>query len=237
MADIVILKLGTALESLRNRRGDFEHYFANALGVPFESCRVADPRYDDELPAPENCRAVVITGSPEMITHDPDWSLRSENWIRQGIDQGTPFLGICYGHQLLAKTLGGAAGWTQQGMEIGTTDIDVFPDAWPNGFWHQPPGRITIQTCHSQSVHELPAGARLLASNSHDRIQGFAWGDQVWGFQFHPEFDVDIVRAYLQAESEKLRSGGRDPQQIFEQTHESDDGRTLLRAFARFAGM
>src|SRR5699024_8582920 len=106
MSRIIILKLGTALDSLLARRGDFEHYFAAGLGVPIESCRIVDPRYGDAFPEHDECRAVVITGSPEMITDDPDWSRNSERWIREGIDRGTPFLGICYGHQLLAKVLG-----------------------------------------------------------------------------------------------------------------------------------
>lgn len=237
MSRIIIMKLGSALESLRARRGDFEDYFAAGLGVPFDSCRIVDPRRGEALPAHDECRAVVITGSPEMITDDPDWSRNSERWIREGIDRGTPFLGICYGHHLLAKVLDAPVGWTKQGPEIGTVTVDLVPDAWTNGFWPRPPEQLTFQTCHKQSVHDLPPGARLLATNSHDRVQGFAWEKHVWGFQFHPEFDADIVRAYLQAENEQRRSEGQASEQFPERTLDSDDGRTLLREFARFVGI
>lgn len=237
MSRIIIMKLGTALDSLLDQRGDFEHYVAAGLGVPIESCRIVDPRCGDAFPAHGECRAVVITGSPEMITDDPDWSRSSERWIREGIDRGTPFLGICYGHQLLAKVLGAPVGWTKQGAEIGTVTVDLVPDAWANGFWPRPPGQLTVQIFHKQSVHDLPPGARLLATNSHDRVQGFAWEQHVWGVQFHPEFDADILRAYLRAENEQLRSEGRASEQFPERTQDSDDGRTLLREFARFVGV
>lgn len=237
MSRIIILKLGTALDSLRARRGDFEHYVAAGLGVPFDSCRTIDPRRGDAFPEHHECRAVVITGSEEMITDNPDWSRNSERWIRAGIDRGTPFLGICYGHQLLAKVLGAPVGWTKQGEEIGTVTVDLVRDAWTNGFWPGPPGQLTVQTCHQQSVHDLPPGARLLATNSHDWVQGFAWEQHVWGFQFHPEFDADILRNYLQAENERRRSEGRASEQLPERTQDSDDGRALLREFARFVGV
>lgn len=237
MKDLVILKTGTALDSLRARRGDFEHYFATALGIPIEACRIVDPRRGDAFPAHDECRAVVITGSPEMITDNPEWSRASERWVREGIDHGTPFLGICYGHQLLAQALGAPVGWTKKGVEIGTVTVDLERDAWANGFWRQPPEQLTVQMAHNQSVHDVPPNGRLLASNSHDLVQGFAWEQHVWGFQFHPEFDADILRTYLHAESEELRSAGRDPQQILDRTQDSDDGRTLLREFARFVGM
>lgn len=237
MSDIVILKLGTAIDSLRTRRGDFEDYFAAGLGIPIASCRIIDPRQTDAFPPHDECRAVVITGSPEMITDDPDWSLNSERWIRKGIDHGTPHLGICYGHQILAKVLGAPVDWAQHGTEIGTVSVEIFQDAWADGFWHEPPARLTVQTCHSQSVQELPSGARLLASNKHDRIQGFAWGRHVWGFQFHPEFDADILAGYINAESRQLERAGLDPRQMLNDTRDSDDGPRLLRAFAQFAGM
>jgi GMP synthase (glutamine-hydrolysing) len=237
MAETVILKLGDALDSLKDRRGDFEHYFAAGLGVPIESCRVVDPRRGEPFPAHERCRAVVITGSPAMITENHGWSLESERWLRYSMDGGTPVLGICYGHQLLAHALGAPVGWTEQGQEIGTVTVDLVPETWADGFWPRPPRQLSVQTCHKQSVLDLPPGGRLLATNSHDWVQGFAWGRHVWGFQFHPEFDADIVRAYLQADMKKSGSNADELQRRLECTRDSEDGRSLLRAFARFAGL
>ena len=63
----------------------------------------------------------------------------------------------------------------------------------------------------SRRCSTLPPGARLLASSRGDPHQAFAVGDHAWGVQFHPEFDADVVRAYLEARRDAVRAEGLDP--------------------------
>ncbi len=142
-------------------------------------------------------------------------------------------LGVCYGHQLLAQTLGGKIGWSANGEEIGTVMIELTPEGHKDPLLAGLPGTLTVQSSHSQSVLALPPGARLLARNAHEPIQGFAFGSNIWGFQFHPEFDADVSRAYIEEDREKLTQQGRDPEILSRDARDSDHGIVLLRRFAQ----
>jgi GMP synthase (glutamine-hydrolysing) len=232
MHDILIVKLGSAPEAVRARRGDFEHWFATGLGIDIERCLIVNPEAGQRLLEPTSCPGVVLTGSDAMLTDNLDWSLRTQAWLDCALAHEVPVLGICYGHQLLAQTLGGKIGWSPKGEEIGTVTVDLAPEGRVDPLCADLPDRLTVQQSHSQSVLELPKDTRLLARNAHEAVQGFAWGSNAWGFQFHPEFDADISRAYIEDDREKLKIQGRDPDALISATRDSDHGTSLLRRFA-----
>jgi GMP synthase (glutamine-hydrolysing) len=60
-------------------------------------------------------------------------------------------------------------------------------------------------------------------------------GTRVWGVQFHPEFDDDVMRGYLEAHSEILRAEGLDPNAMRIATRPSPMGPRLLRRFGEIA--
>jgi len=146
-------------------------------------------------------------------------------------------LGICYGHQLLAHALGGRVGVNPRGREIGTVLVEALPAARSDALMGELPARFAMQATHVESVLELPAGSTLLAASSGDPHQAFCAIPRVWGVQFHPEFDADVIHGYLGARREVLRAEGRDPEALLAGVRESDHGPRLLRRFAALAGL
>jgi GMP synthase (glutamine-hydrolysing) len=234
MPSCVIVKLGSAPDELTARRGDFEHWFARGLDFDLGDCLVINPADDEPLPEPSTCRGVVLTGSDAMLTDNPEWSLRTQTWLERVLAQDRPVLGVCYGHQLLAQTLGGRADWSPAGEEIGTITIDLTDIGREDPLFEGLPSTLVMQASHSQSVIELPPGARWLARNAHDPIQAFAMGSNAWGLQFHPEFDAHASCFYIEHDREKLRDQGRDPDELLRAVRDSDHGRMLLRQFAAY---
>jgi GMP synthase (glutamine-hydrolysing) len=80
-------------------------------------------------------------------------------------------------------------------------------------------------------VLEPPAGARVLARNDADPHHAVSFAPRVWGVQFHPEFDADVMRSYLMERRESLRSEGRDPEALLEDVRECRESSALLRRF------
>lgn len=132
------------------RRGDFEDWIAQGLGLPQTASRVVDVTNGGKLPPPVEVNGVVISGSHAMVTEHHAWSESTAQWLRDAVQTGVPILGICYGHQLLAYALGGEVGDNPNGREFGTVDIHLYANGDPllTGFGSP----IQTHVSHTQSA-------------------------------------------------------------------------------------
>jgi GMP synthase (glutamine-hydrolysing) len=232
MRSVVVLKTGSTLPELRTRRGDYEDWIAAGLGLPRERIQVVAVHEAGRLPPPAAPAGAVVTGSSAFVSQREPWSERTADWLREAVAAGTPVLGICYGHQLLAHALGGRVGRNPRGREIGTVEVEVLPAARRDPLFAELGSPLPMQATHLESVLELPPGARWLAQSRGDPHQAFAVGERAWGVQFHPEFDADVIRAYLAARREAVRAEGLDPETLERGVRDSPAGPVLLRRFA-----
>ncbi len=232
---LVIVKLGDTHEALRARRGDFENWIAAGLDTQTLPILVVDPRRGDALPAPGTMSGVVVTGSHAMVSHREPWSERTAEWLAQLVAEDTPVLGICYGHQLLAHALGGEAGDHPQGLEIGTVTVTLDEAAATDPLLRGLPTEFQAHVVHLQSALRLPEGAVRLAGNAHEPVQAFRVGEHAWGVQFHPEFDAETMRAYIDLLADELKSNGADPAALREGVSATETAAALLGRFARIA--
>lgn len=234
MRPVLIVKTGTALPSVLEGGGDFEDWIVRGMG-PFPH-RVEVARVDEgeDLPDPGGLAGAVVTGSSAMLSDREPWSERTAEWLARAVEAQTPVLGICYGHQLLAHGLGGRVGVNPRGREIGTVELRLNEAARRDRLLQGFPDVVQVQASHVESVLELPAGARLLASSAGDPHHAFAIGDAAWGLQFHPEFDAEVTRAYIEGRSQAIRDEGLDPEFLLQKVTDCPHGTEVLRRFSRF---
>jgi GMP synthase (glutamine-hydrolysing) len=230
---LVIVKVGSTFEALRIERGDFEHWIADGLGTEALPLLVIDPRRGDTLPDPAEVSGVVVTGSHAMVSHREPWSETTAAWLARLVARGTPVLGICYGHQLLAHALGGEAGDHPRGAEVGTVTVTLEEAAATDPLLQGLPARFPANAVHWQSALRLPDGAVRLAASAHEPVHAFRVGGNAWGLQFHPEFDADAMRGYIDMLADGLRKEGTDPVALRERVAPTDAAAALLGRFAR----
>jgi GMP synthase (glutamine-hydrolysing) len=235
MKKIRILKTGKTFSSIYVQHGDFDDWIIDRMEINPEKISVTDVFLDFPLPKAEECAGVVITGSHSMVTDNHDWSLKLEKWLPGILQSGIPLLGICYGHQLLARAAGGIVGYHPQGPEVGTVDIqnirekDILFNSLPKSF--------QAHAVHSQTVLKLPPQAVRLASSKHDDNHAFRLGKNAWGVQFHPEFSVPVMKAYMEEHKSNGHSVKEGEKLILDSVKNTPLSSSLLKRFGQITGI
>jgi GMP synthase (glutamine-hydrolysing) len=227
---IVILKTGDTLPAIAEARGDFDAWITPGLGWPEEDVLVVEAHRGEPLPGASEIAGVIVTGSPAMVSDHEAWSVRAGEWLAELVGLDTPILGICYGHQLLAEALGGEIGANPRGREIGTVPISLF-DAVDDPLFAGLGERLFAHTTHLESVLRLPNGAHHMGRSEADDHHVFRVGPVAWGVQFHPEFDADIMRRYIDARREPITAEGIDVHRLLREVFETPASAALIARF------
>jgi len=147
------------------------------------------------------CDAFVCTGSRFSAYDQDDWILELKNFLRQLREAGKPFVGICFGHQIMAEALGGKVEKAVQGWGIGVHALDIVKTE----SWMQPEqSRCGIQYTHQDQVVRLPENSVLLGESDHCPVAMFQVGETMLGIQGHPEFPAAYVEALVRGRTELI---------------------------------
>lgn len=153
---------------------------------------------EGELPDTFAFDACLVTGSRASVYWDEPWLAELEAWVDDAIDRGLPFLGVCFGHQLLARTLGGTVEPMPE-YEIGYRTVEHDGE---NRLLAGIDESMTVFTTHSDRVAEPPPGATVFAENEYG-IHGFR-KDRAIGVQFHPEYDIQTAETVTTGKDDQL---------------------------------
>lgn len=145
---------------------------------------------DDKLPDKDLHLNYIITGSCHSVHDTFPWIDELSNFVSSVIhsDHKNILLGICFGHQLIAKIMGGAVSeahdWTIQ--------IRTY-----RGFDKS----FNLFACHSQKVSHCPPGAHSFLTHPEDQHAGLFYPHHgVLTLQGHPESSPKRVNSSLSSE-------------------------------------
>ncbi len=231
MKKIIVIKTGDTFLDIQTQMGDFEDWIITGMGVDKHLVQVVDVPRGDSLPSSRSCKGVVIAGSHAMVTEELSWSMDIERWIPECIQSNIPVLGICYGHQLLAKAMGGKVDFHSQGIEIGTTRIGIKEAGSSDPLFKGIQEPFLAHVCHSQTITRLPEAAICIAANGYESTHAFKIGSSAWGVQFHPEYNEDIMNAYVQNMKSGIAGSDSDISKILNQIEPTPSALKILNRF------
>ncbi len=139
-----------------------------------------------ELPAStDECEGYITTGSRFGVNDGDDWINHLQGFIAALAKDGKKYVGICFGHQLLEKALGGKVEQSNRGWGVGVS----FNQIQHSKDWMQPDqDSLNLIVSHQDQVTQLPPHSEVLASSSFCPYYMIQCGDNMMSVQGHPEF-------------------------------------------------
>jgi GMP synthase-like glutamine amidotransferase len=188
-------------DRFRGVAGDYRDMFTGLLApqglevVPVDVC-------NGDLPGhPGDFDGYVCTGSRHSAYDDLPWIHDLSQLIVDVAGAGVPFVGICFGHQMLAHALGGEVRRAEGGWGVGPHDT-VVEQVEP---WMAPElSRPRLQYMHQDQVVRLPDSGTVLATADHCPVAMIRAGDRMLGIQAHPEFPAAYVEALISARAARI---------------------------------
>ena len=104
-------------------------------------------------------------------------------------------MGICFGHQVIAKALGGEVVKNLSGWELGSYKIMLTDAGFQNPIFNTFSNNEIVYESHQDVVVKLPSNAIELAYTVKGN-QSYQLNN-IFGVQFHPEFTWDVTRALM----------------------------------------
>nr|XP_009759905.1 PREDICTED: putative glutamine amidotransferase YLR126C [Nicotiana sylvestris] len=190
--------------------GGYYNVFVEAYGEEGEKWdlfRVVDNEFPD-MAELHNYEGFVVSGSPYDAYGNDNWILKLCLLLQTLYFMQKKVLGICFGHQVLCRALGGDVRKADSGWDIGIREVSILKESLTyNTFLddlNETPSTLSIIECHQDEVWEVPKEAKVMACSDKTRVEMFTIGDHILGIQGHPEYTKDILNNLI----DRLLSNG-----------------------------
>jgi GMP synthase (glutamine-hydrolysing) len=153
---------------------------------------------DENEPLPDwrEFDAVLAMGGPMGAGDDAEhaWLAPEKRLVREAVDEGRPFLGVCLGVQLLAAALD-APVYPAERPEVGLLPVALTPEGRDDPLFAGVEEPLVSLQWHGDTF-DLPDGAALLARSPLVPNQAFRARERAYGVQFHLEVTGEMAREW-----------------------------------------
>jgi GMP synthase-like glutamine amidotransferase len=215
----------------RHIAGGYHDMFSALLAPHLPDLRLTwiDLYHGEDAPSPTAFDGFLCTGSRCSVYEDQPWIGKLKTFVKDVQQSAKPFVGVCFGHQVLAEALGGKVEKAQYGWGVGVHDMNIIrPERWMS----PQQSHCKLQYMHADQVQTMPPASTLLASSAHCPVAMFRVGDTMLGIEGHPEFPAAYVEALLRERTERI--GEKRVNEALNTLKDETDDRLAARWIANF---
>lgn len=145
--------------------------------------------------------AYLITGSRHGVNDDFPWICSLEELTRSLHAARKKVIGICFGHQLIVKALGGKVIKSPRGWGIGMSVNQIIQ----HKSWMLPTQeRLNLIMSHQDQVVAIPSETDVLASSDFCPFYMLQINDNFVTVQGHPEFSKNYFQSLIELRKQKF---------------------------------
>ena len=145
----------------------------------------------------EDIIGFILSGGPLNV-----YQTKKVSFDKKILDLGIPILGICFGHQIISKELGGKVKESKH-REFGLAQIKQIKNSTLTKNFFNKKRNNNVWMSHSDQVTKLPQSFETIASSTNSKfciIQNKS--KHFYGIQFHPEVThtkngIRIIKNFL----------------------------------------
>ena len=169
---ILVIDFGSQFTQLIARR-------IRELGVFSE---IVSHKKTNNLNIFKNAKGIVLSGGPLNVYEN-----NKVKFNKKIIELGIPILGICFGHQIIAKLMGGKVNKSKY-REFGLAKIKKINNSLLIKNFFSKNNTNDVWMSHADQVSRLPKEFKIIASSKNSKLTIIEnYKNKIYGVQFHPE--------------------------------------------------
>ena len=130
----------------------------------------------------KNIGGIILSGGPLNVYENNKF-----NFDKKILKLGVPVLGICFGHQILSKELGGSVKKSKH-REFGLATINKISNSILTKNFFNKNNTSNVWMSHADQVSKMPKNFKIVASTQTSKLTIIENSkDNFYGVQFHPE--------------------------------------------------
>ncbi|OJI96192.1 hypothetical protein ASPVEDRAFT_120074 [Aspergillus versicolor CBS 583.65] len=184
-----------------------------------------------EYPDLDNFDALLLTGSKHDSFADHPWILKLVEFTKKALAHpSVKLLGVCFGHQIIARAMGYEVGRNSAGWEISVCGVDLTEK-----------GRelfgvetLKIQQMHRDIVYTCPDGVVPLGRTPTCEVQGMYKAGKFITVQGHPEYKDDIMSEVVTLRAAAGIFDKEQAEDALNRAGNPHDGVAIATAFLKF---
>jgi len=204
---VLIIKMGSTYRKLKSQIGDFDLWIrqsVNNQNIRWKTKSVAQV----EPGKIGYYQGIILTGAHATLTQPYEYLNGMKRVIDNIIEHEIPTLGICFGHQVINKILGGDVITNPLGPEIGISRIQLTLDGIVDPLFKGLTGaKIQVYSSHVDVVSKIGNNVVSLAWNEQTQFQATKYGNFIYTVQFHPEYNRQIMEFYIKRNWSLIKTG------------------------------